>query len=282
MENRINPYWEMSAGELQKMVDALENILNNQFIQMLMPVYHFYEFKTLGIMPEGMNEDLIIKECMTQRKIWDTIYDDWNQKDLSLSDSFLNYFYSHLNTQFKKVETPPIKYLTQEDVMAMSLEETNQFLAPKYYVPSEIEIVYRQFVYSFEEPLWDIIMSFFTFFEKTMDEAGFVEFSKCYSSIFAENIIYKHKDFLEILENVNKPRRILECLTDTNWFHRVYVDGLSDSHAGDCTAFACSCMRCHAEEMFKVPDTAIWNKAVGSALIHRNMNLRNSLKTIDK
>lgn len=41
------------------------------------------------------------------------------------------------------------------------------------------------------------------------------------------------------------------------------LSSLSDMHSGDCTAVACSCMRCHAEGVFKVPYTANWDKGTG-------------------
>jgi len=38
---------------------------------------------------------------------------------------------------------------------------------------------------------------------------------------------------------------------------------LASAHAGDCTAHPCSCMRCHAEEYYKVDPTAKWSKYEG-------------------
>ncbi len=56
---------------------------------------------------------------------------------------------------------------------------------------------------------------------------------------------------------------IWDAFIDHDWFKKVYIDGLSDIHSGDCTAIACSCMRCHSEEMFGIPGTANWSKHEG-------------------
>lgn len=41
-------------------------------------------------------------------------------------------------------------------------------------------------------------------------------------------------------------------------FDKYHKDGLSSMHGGDCTAFACTCERCYAEDLFDVPSTATW------------------------
>jgi len=41
-------------------------------------------------------------------------------------------------------------------------------------------------------------------------------------------------------------------------FDKYHKDGLHAMHGGDCTAFACTCERCFAEDMFDVPSTVTW------------------------
>jgi hypothetical protein len=41
-------------------------------------------------------------------------------------------------------------------------------------------------------------------------------------------------------------------------FDKYHKDGLTSMHGGDCTAFACTCERCYAEDLFDVPSTATW------------------------
>ena len=44
---------------------------------------------------------------------------------------------------------------------------------------------------------------------------------------------------------------------------------LAEHHCGDCTAVACSCMRCHAEARYK-QDTVTWNgKSEGWKLLNQ-------------
>lgn len=43
-------------------------------------------------------------------------------------------------------------------------------------------------------------------------------------------------------------------------------ESLTSPHAGDCVAYPCSCMRCYAEEFYKLQPTANWPKAVGHRL----------------
>jgi hypothetical protein len=60
-------------------------------------------------------------------------------------------------------------------------------------------------------------------------------------------------------------------------FREHILGSLSDMHGGDCTAVACSCMRCHAEETFKVPYTANWSKGEGYKMEQEFLNLKKKL-----
>jgi hypothetical protein len=60
-------------------------------------------------------------------------------------------------------------------------------------------------------------------------------------------------------------------------FQKYVVEALSDMHGGDCTAVACSCMRCHAEGVFKVPYTANWDKGTGYKMEQEFLNLKKKL-----
>jgi hypothetical protein len=61
---------------------------------------------------------------------------------------------------------------------------------------------------------------------------------------------------------------------DKDWWHGFVWenmkngirDALTDSHHGDCIANACTCMRCYAEEKYKIPYTANFNKTEGRIL----------------
>lgn len=42
-------------------------------------------------------------------------------------------------------------------------------------------------------------------------------------------------------------------------FKKNQEESLADFHAGDCTAIAAACSRCHAEQLYGVPSTVTWN-----------------------
>ena len=60
-------------------------------------------------------------------------------------------------------------------------------------------------------------------------------------------------------------------------FKRHVLSSLSDMHGGDCTAVACSCQRCHAEGVFKVPYTADWDKSQGYKMENEYFDLKKKL-----
>lgn len=60
-------------------------------------------------------------------------------------------------------------------------------------------------------------------------------------------------------------------------FKKHILNSLSDIHGGDCTAFASTCMRCHAEGVFKVPYTANWSKGEGYKMEHEFFDLKKKL-----
>lgn len=75
----------------------------------------------------------------------------------------------------------------------------------------------------------------------------------------------------------------MDNMTDDDEYWDVFApnfnyikDGLKEQHAGDCTAIACTCIRCLAESMYKIDYTANWSKHEG----HRLLNEYNKLKKI--
>jgi len=49
-------------------------------------------------------------------------------------------------------------------------------------------------------------------------------------------------------------------------FDKYHLDGIYSMHGGDCTAIACTCERCYAEQLFDLPWSASWR---GKAEGHR-------------
>lgn len=44
-------------------------------------------------------------------------------------------------------------------------------------------------------------------------------------------------------------------------FKKNHIEHLSEAHCGDCTCAPAPCLRCHAEELYKIPYTATWCKS---------------------
>ncbi|MEG1301925.1 MAG: hypothetical protein RSC93_14640, partial [Erysipelotrichaceae bacterium] len=81
-ENKnVSPYLNMTFKEMQESIDAMENILNKEYIELATPLYQFYDFEKNGILPEGMSEENLISESMKVREAWSKIFDLWNDSE---------------------------------------------------------------------------------------------------------------------------------------------------------------------------------------------------------
>lgn len=276
-ENKnVSPYLNMTFKEMQESIDAMENILNKEYIELATPLYQFYDFEKNGILPEGMSEENLISESMKVREAWSKIFDLWNDSEFcGMEDGFMEVFNYPVKGGWKSkiIKFPKKEYLKEDKIKELSLEEATNLICPPAYVPNEIEILFRRYVYTFEESLWDSGMSAFVFFEISMKKRGVPGFEDTYAEIFGDEIGRESKNFKARLGMVGKKEEILNSFVPKDWFKKGYVEGLSDSHCGDCTAVACACMRCHSEDMFSVPETALWGKSAGYYLLNHRMNL---------
>lgn len=133
-------------------------------------------------------------------------------------------------------------------------------LSPPAYQPSSEEIALAKARYVFENNIWEI----FYYLGLYID---FLEGKSLSFPDTEENVKKRAKASINFweksLEKWDDNNNIWDCFLSDEWFKAAYVDGLSDTHGGDCTAYAGSCMRCHAEQMFKIPYTANWDKHKG-------------------
>jgi hypothetical protein len=133
-----------------------------------------------------------------------------------------------------------------------------ELLHPPAYVPSENEIQLAKARYAMENNIWEMIHSLIQYHQMNNGKEPSFPYTK-------ESV---EKSATQAIERWDKAMNkwdedIIDAFVDDEWFRKVYVSGLSDIHSGDCTGFACSCSRCHAEEIFGIPNTVTWGKSEG-------------------
>lgn len=152
-------------------------------------------------------------------------------------------------TQQNKYVTPEYKYKNEER------------LNPPVYQPSKDEIALAKARYVMEEKVWDIVYCLEQYIDILEGKEAQYPYTK-------ESITKEAKDSLELWNTaLDKNIDIWDALVSPEWFKSAYIDTLSEGHGGDCTALPGSCMRCHAEGMFKIPYTANWSKHEGYRLL---------------
>lgn len=139
-------------------------------------------------------------------------------------------------------------------------------IIPPAYQPSKEEISLAAARYAMEYSVWETIYYMRMHIDILNGKEPSFPYTKESIQKSYENAL---KDWDEGLEKWTDDNEMWECLVDMDWFEKVYVGSLSDMHSGDCTAFACTCSRCHAETVFKIPYTANWGKSEGYKIYHQ-------------
>lgn len=133
-------------------------------------------------------------------------------------------------------------------------------LNPPSYIPSIEEIKLAKARYAFDNNIWEIVHSLIQY--KDLVEGKALQFP--YTKQMVEEKANKAVEYWnKSLQKWSDDNDMWDCFVNEQWFKAAYIDGLNDYHGGDCTAFASSCPRCHAEDMFKIPCTVTWGKAEG-------------------
>lgn len=133
-------------------------------------------------------------------------------------------------------------------------------LNPPNYIPSNEDIKLAKARYAFENEIWEIVYNLIQY--KDLLEGKELQYPYTKEMIeknVKKSVEYWHKS----LHNWSDDNDMWDCFINEKWFKTVYIDGLNDYHGGDCTGFASSCPRCHAEDMFKIPSTVTWGKSEG-------------------
>lgn len=139
--------------------------------------------------------------------------------------------------------------------------KNQEILNPPAYEPSESDIKLAKARYAMENNIWEMMHSLIQYYELSKGKEPSFPYTKETVEKEAERSIERWNKYMNKWDD-----DIIEAFIDDEWFRKVYVSGLSDIHSGDCTAFACSCSRCHAEELFGVPSTVKWGKSEGHRL----------------
>lgn len=168
----------------------------------------------------------------------------------------------------EKYKTPDYKYIYEE------------LLNPPAYQPNNQEIMLAKARYVFDNEIWQTVYYLRLYINSLEGHEAKFPYTKEGLEKQAKSAITNWDKNLEKWTDDNE---LWDCFITQEWFQKVYVNSLSDYHSGDCTAFACSCSRCHAENMFKIPNTANWSKSEGSKMEHafmKDIKKQKDLKTI--
>lgn len=150
-----------------------------------------------------------------------------------------------------KYKTPVYRYVYEER------------LNPPSYIPSEEEIMLAKARYAFENEIWSTFHYLKMYIESLEGKEHTFPYTK---ESIEKQAKLSMKNWDKALEKWTDDNEVWDCFVSPEWFNTVYVNGLSDCHSGDCTGFACGCSRCHAENTFKIENTAKWGKSEGSKM----------------
>jgi hypothetical protein len=169
--------------------------------------------------------------------------------------------------------------MTKEEKIARR-DELRQILGPKSPPLTESDHKLAMWRFMWEElsyELFDLVDTVLvangkpgmTF--KKMDESGLKRLKR--DALRAAERIHKAAN----LEDDEKDFAELYVGERFNNYIRSEIEN-SEIHVGDCTAVACSCMRCVAEAAYKLPSTAPAGKAKGWELYKEYLDLYTELK----
>lgn len=178
-------------------------------------------------------------------------------------------------TDKKDINDNNLNNMTDDDII--------NAICPPAYIPTENEIKLAKYNYAMENNIYDILSAFSNFYKLIQEEKsqGIVFDDEHKSGYYTKKEILKEAqeamvDWQTALEKWDDD--LLDTFVDKDWFHTCYTSSLSDIHCGDCTAVASSCMRCHAEERFKLENTAKWGKHQGWEFMNKYFDIMKSRK----
>ena len=149
----------------------------------------------------------------------------------------------------------------------LAIKSAEEWINPPSPEVSEAEHELALARIAFEDTLWDIMFSM----------ANYIKFKE--GMLNEDDFWYKQgeeKIRLDALEAITEFEEGLKGDDDKDWWHGYVWDNmknhirgcLTSPHAGDCTAFPSTCDRCYAEEKYRIPFTATFNKSQGNKLFH--------------
>lgn len=284
----------MTKMNKEKMIEinaVYKDTLETKLKPMLLAGLNFLNWKLAELNGDCTLPDdekaLILQKSTEAQDYWNKLMSRWeNYELLDVILNFDNPSHEIENSLFKDDEVEPhLPYITREDIDKMTLEEALNHLLPPAYVPSEEEIILRAYGYLFEDTMFEFMYDINEFTHyckdaegKTKEELNFEKEHRVRSANYYRSYVNKLLS-PDSEESSLDSHKDMWKLVDREWFNRCYVEGLSDSHCGDCTAVACSCIRCHSESLFKIPQTSIWDKHTGSYLDYKHRQLSEAKKS---
>lgn len=153
------------------------------------------------------------------------------------------------------------KFWKRKDKVPDNIKE---IICPPPYAPTEKEHQLAYYKYMMDRVIYDELYGI------QLDREG-----------FPEKIGKPSVDYVKELDNLldklfvnDRDKEPLEKLHPYDKFKEWQLESLSDMHCGDCVAVPSSCMRCHAEDLYDIPDTATWrNKHEGWKLFNQYCDL---------
>jgi hypothetical protein len=151
----------------------------------------------------------------------------------------------------------------------MSEEELKNKIHPPAHIPTEQEHRIAYLTSCLNDIFYGDLM------EINLFRTGkFLNVAKNASSITSQiEPALRHVDKIFEKWEEDGDKEIWENMIDYEKFKIDCLKYLSGYHCGDCTAVAASCMRCYAEDLYKIPYTANWNKQEGWSLLNKYQEL---------
>ena len=151
---------------------------------------------------------------------------------------------------FKKPVKNKYDDLTQEEALKLIKP-----IMPDY---SEAEQLLAKARAVYHQDLEDIIFSLSQYVKKSLEGKELDE-----STIrFAQNALEEMNAAFDEFDK-NPDIEWWDAYGNKDLLNSLHKYATTEGHAGDCTAFPCSCMRCWAEEYYKAKSTANWSKGDG-------------------
>ncbi len=135
-------------------------------------------------------------------------------------------------------------------------------IKPPSYAPTDDEIKLAHARHAFESDIMTIVDDLVNYYH-------YRETQECPLGVTPEQI-KQHasiavKLWNESIDHWDFDSDFWELFVTTDKFN-TWIEALDTVHCGDCISVPATCIRCYAEDLFKIPNTANWDKSTGYKL----------------